>query len=486
MEEKGKRTQTTRPPIIAVLGHVDHGKTTLLDTIRKTNVAAKEHGGITQHIGAYQITTPDKKLITFVDTPGHEAFMKMRSRGAKVADIALLVVAADDGVMPQTKESIKIIEESKTPMIVVVNKIDLPTANVEKIKKDLGRNGVQVEGFGGNIPIALVSAKDGTGIPLLFSLIFKEYEKIEKPDNKDSKNSIIIVETKLDKGKGMVGTGIVKEGVLHAGQVLYDVKGQIAKVRALFDEYGSGIKEAPTGKPVEIVGFTRYPEVGELLFDSPQQPIAPQMSKQPESVNQVLPDFLSKVSDEKKLKVILKADTAGSLEAILLSLDKKIDVVSKDVGDITEADILLAKSTGAFVIGFCVKCRGEVEKLAQTEFVVFRNYSIIYELLTELQEVVNGMQEVLYKERELGVGEIIAEFPYEGLRVAGVKVKSGRIAKGDKVKILRDTTEVARARVKSVRKGKLDTTKVEAGTECGVLFDVKVDFVLGDAIIAFI
>jgi len=484
-DTKQKEHTSIRPPVVAVLGHVDHGKTTLLDFIRKTQVAAKEHGGITQHIGAYQILHK-KSLITFIDTPGHEAFMSMRSRGAKVADVAILVVAAEDSVMPQTKESIRIITEAGIPMIVAVNKIDLPTANVEKVKQDLARNGVQVEGFGGDIPIVQLSAKTGLGVDILLDAIVAFGEKQAISSDVKAPFSGVVVETRLDKGKGMVASVIVKTGMLSYGASLYDGDTHIGKVRAMFDEHGVGVKDAEPGKPVEVVGFSTLPHVGAEIQSVPvvKEVIAPVVSEEKKPTS--LPDFLSMEPEKRTLNIIIKADTAGSLEAIVESLGPEATIVSSGVGDVTEADVLLAKSTKSFVIGFNTKWRGDVERLAELEGVVLRGYTIIYELLEELHEVMSGMQEVLTQERELGKGEIIAEFPFDHLRIAGTKVKTGRIAKGDQAKIFRGETEIARAKIKSVRVGKDDVTKVEAGKECGLLFDKNVDFAEGDVIIAFI
>jgi translation initiation factor IF-2 len=474
----------SRPPIVVVLGHVDHGKTTLLDTIRKTNVAAREHGGITQHIGAYQIHN-----ITFIDTPGHEAFAKMRSRGAKVADIALLVVAADDSVMPQTKESIEQIKASGASIIVVINKIDLPTAMPDKVKSDLAKNGVQVEGFGGDIPVAMVSAKTGKGVPELLELITLVAQMKGLDFAPEAPLEAVVIETRLDKGKGMVATVIVKKGTLKFGTLLFEGAKQVARVRAMFDEYGKGVAAAGPARPVEVLGFTSLPSVGSMLRTDVylEQKSQEAVVQNAPFTAENLPDWLKPVAQQegRKLTVILKVDTAGSMEAIIAALPKQVDLVTAAIGDISEADILTAKSAKAIIVGFNVKCPPVVEKLATAEKVVFRVYTIIYELLDELIEVVSGLKEVLAIERELGVGTVIAEFPFEKSRIAGTRVVSGRLARGDTVKIMRAEAEVARARIKSMRKGKEDVTKVEKiGVECGILFDKKVDFALQDAIIA--
>ncbi len=492
---------TSRPPIVAVLGHVDHGKTTLLDFIRKSNVAAGEHGGITQKIGAYQISLgipkqvrddkAQERLITFIDTPGHEAFAKMRSRGATAADIAILVVAADDSVKPQTKESIDQIRAAGIPMIVALNKTDLPTADAQKTQQDLAKAGVQVEGFGGDVPIVPVSAKTGKGVPQLLDMILLVSDVQGITGDPSASLEAVVIETQIDKGKGMVASVVVKQGSLRSGMPLFEGKKQIAKVRACFDEHGKQVDIAGPGKPVEVLGFTHLPAVGAILGQTPQkevvQPVTISSSSTPGVEPPVeLPDFLKPISEQeqKKLSLIIKADTAGSLEAITSALGGRVTLVGSGIGDITEADVLLAKPSSAFIVGFNVKARPAVEKLAQTEKVVYRIYKIIYELFDELEEVILGMKEVLHEERELGKGEIIAEFPYEKTRIAGTKIVSGRLARGDSVKIMRAEGEMERAKIKTIRQGKEEVTRVDTGTQCGVLFDRKVDFVLGDAIIA--
>ena len=495
----------SRPPVVAVLGHVDHGKTSLLDFIRKTNVSAKEHGGITQTIGAYQVevesssfakTAKGKKkeagkkeefhLITFIDTPGHEAFAKMRSRGANVADIAILVVAADDGVMPQTKESIDQIKAAGIPFVVALNKVDLPVANPEKVKGELAKAGVQVEGFGGDIPCVSVSAKTGTGVKGLLDLIILVAQMKGLPSEPAAAVEAHVIETRLDKGKGMVATLVVKKGTLKTGKFLYEGTKHIAKIRAMFDDTGRSIAEALPSKPIEILGFTTLPAVGSILYEKPQETVTATSAVTPKP-GDTLPDFLKPIEEQEqqKLNIVLKVDAAGSLEAIVLSLDERIKVIGSGIGDINEADILLAKSGKAIVIGFNVECKPQVEKLAQTEMVIFRIYRLIYKLLEELAEVASGIKEVLATERELGSGVIIAQFPYEKTRIAGIKVANGRLARGDSVKLMRAETEIARAKIKSIRHGKEDISRADTGIECGILFDRIVDFSLQDAIIAF-
>lgn len=479
-----------RPPVVAVLGHVDHGKTTLLDYIRKTTVAAREHGGITQHIGAYQIDYKTKssehRNITFIDTPGHEAFKKIRSRGAQAADIAILVVAANDSVKPQTIESIKQIQTAHIPMIVAINKIDLPDVIIDKVKSDLAKAGVHVEVFGGDVPFVLVSAKTGKGISDLLELILLVSDMKGLSSEPTGSVSAVVIEAKVDKFRGTVATLLIKSGTLTVGAPLYEGQKPLGKVRAMVDEHGSKVDAAPPGKPVEVLGFSLLPSIGAMVSNVPA-PSAPSKS-QAEHKTASAEDFLAAMtaSEKKRLKLFLKADTSGSLEAVMEALPKKdIDVVRAGLGEVTEADVLEARATGAIIIGFNVKAFPAVEKLASHEKVIIRTYSIVYELLDEMEDVVENMEALLVRERELGIGKIIAEFPYDRDRIAGTKVTAGRLAKGDTVRVIRKEAEIGRARIKSLHQGKNEVTKVEVGGECGVLLDKKVDFTLQDDIIAF-
>lgn len=435
----------TRPPIIVVLGHVDHGKTTLLDAIRSADVASTEFGGITQGIGAYQ-----SNGITFIDTPGHEAFSTMRSRGAKVADIAVLVVAANDSVMPQTVESIKIIQEAKIPYIVAINKMDLPEANVDQVIKDLLRHNVLLENYGGDVPFLKISAKKKEGIKELLDLISLVAEVNEIKADPNGPLEFAVIESKMDKSRGPVATIIIRNGTLKIGQEI-EIDGQKSKVRALIDYQKKNISEAGPGTPVEILGLTKLPMIGAVT--------------KPVASNEVL-------------NLILKTDTFGSLEAISAKIPENVNVLQSSTGDISDADILLAKSTKAIILGFNVK--NSALKLTESEKVLARTYKIIYELLDELTDAANGMLEPLEVEEVLGKGEIVAEFPFDKLKIIGTKVTEGRIAKGDLVKI-----GDLKSRIKSVRVGKDEATKVEKGKECGILLDPQLDFKLGTVIICY-
>ncbi|MBI4999782.1 translation initiation factor IF-2 [Candidatus Gottesmanbacteria bacterium] len=467
-----------RPPIVVVLGHVDHGKTTLLDYIRKTNVAAREPGEITQHIGAYQVNVKTQnsnvKTITFIDTPGHEAFAKMRSRGARVADLAVLVVAANDGVMPQTQEAIRHIKQAKIPMIVAINKIDLPGINLEKIKKQLVKEGVALEGYGGEVVVVPISAKTGEGIKDLLEMIIlvSEMEKLE--GDPQGPLQAIVIESKLDPRRGPVASLLIKNGTFHQGDevVVEQTKG---KVRAMIDERGERLKEAGPGTPVEILGLETVPQVGAVLTKE---------GVKKEEEEMVVKPSIEKRVEEAGLKIILKTDVLGTLEAIAVSLEKKkIEIISSGTGDITEGDVFLAKTTGAIIIGFNIKISPSVAKLAETEKVKIKTYQIIYELLEEITEVVEALL-VPPKEEFLGKAEIIAEFAVKKGKIAGCKVVQGRLAVGDKIKILRGEEQIGQARIKFLKQQKEAIDKAELGEECGVLFEPLLDFAIGDIVIS--
>ncbi len=477
--------EQTRPPIVTILGHVDHGKTTLLDFIRKSSVASKEHGGITQHIGAYQVEH-DKKLITFIDTPGHAAFEKMRSRGAKVADVAILVVAADDGIMPQTDEAIKHIKAAKVPLIVAINKVDLPGINLkvqmDKIKKQLSDREIMPEEYGGDVPIVPLSAKTGEGVDKLLENILLVAELSEIKGNPDSPAAGVIIEANLDKFKGPIATLLIKNGTLKKGDSVL-IGGVKGKIRGMFDSSFKSVDLAGPSMPVEILGLEGVPQVGAVLGELAEV-------KQAEQV-QSLMDKLRQ-ADNKTLKVIIKADKQGSLEAIQGSLDKFnterkiIDYIHLGTGDIGEENIKLAASIGAIVIGFNVKIATNAQKLAENEHVLIRTYNIIYELLEDIEEVVNTLIEVGQLEEVLGKAEIIAEFPYgKNERIAGCRMSEGIIAKGQRIRVVREGEQVAEVKLKSLKKVKEEVNKVEKGNDCGMLFEPQIDFKIGDFVESF-
>ncbi len=475
----------TRPAIVTILGHVDHGKTTLLDFIRKSSVAAKEHGGITQHIGAYQVIH-DKQLITFIDTPGHAAFEKMRSRGANVADIAILVIAADDGIMPQTEEAIKHIKAAKVPLIVAVNKVDLPGINLkvqlDKIKKQLSDREIMPEEYGGDVPIVPLSAKSGEGVDKLLENILLVAEMNELKGDPALPAAGVVIEANLDKFKGAIATILVKNGTLKKGDPVL-IGGIKGKIRGMFDALGKSVDVASPSTPVEILGLEGVPSVGAILGELAE-------IKQAEEV-QSLVDRL-KQGDVKTLKVIVKADKQGSLEAIQSSLEKfnierkVVAYIHLGTGDIGEENIKLASSVGAIVIGFNVKIAPTAQKLAENEHVLIRTYNIIYELLEDVEDVVTTLLEVGQLEEVLGKAEIIAEFPFgKGERVAGCRLSEGSIARGHRIRILRDEEKIGETKLKSLRKVKEEVNKVEKGNDCGMVFDPAIDFAIGDTVESF-
>ncbi len=480
-------SEQVRPPIVTILGHVDHGKTSLLDYIRKASVAAKEHGGITQAIGAYQVEQ-DGKFITFIDTPGHAAFEKMRSRGAKVADIAVLVVAIDDGIMPQTVEAIKHIKAAGVPMIVAVNKVDLPGIDVrvqmEKLKKQLSDHEVLIEEYGGDVPIVQVSAKVGTGVPELLETILLVAEMNEFKGDPQTQTSGVVIESRLDKFKGATATFLVRNGTLKKSDTVV-VGGVKCKVRGLFDYNGKAIESAGPSMPVEVLGWEGVPAVGAAIGEEAQA------AKEKQAIQSLLEKLAAK--DEAVLNVVLRADKQGSLEAIETALDKfnedgqHLKILSSGTGEIIDSDVQMASSTGAIVVGFNVEFRPSAKRMAETAGVLVRSYTIIYELLDEIEEVVEGMLKVGALEEVFGVAQILQQFPYgKGERIAGCRVLSGSISKGPKIRVKRGEGEnqvvVGEGKIKSIKRNREEVAKVEQGQECGFMFDPVIDFETGDVV----
>ncbi|MBI4130747.1 GTP-binding protein [Candidatus Roizmanbacteria bacterium] len=465
-----KQSFSLKSPVVAVLGHVDHGKTTLLDTIRKSRIASGESGAITQHIGAYQVPVEGKK-ITFIDTPGHEAFMNLRTRGAKVADIALLVIDAVESVKPQTIESIKLIKQAGIPMIVAINKIDLPTAQPKKVTKDLLRYDVIVEEHGGNIATVPISAKTGKGVTDLLSTIILVAELKKLTTIPYAPFEGVVIESKKDKTRGNVATVLVQKGNLLRGDKIFTNQ-ESFKIRALFNDRGTTVTEATPGMPVEVLGFPSLPSVGSIIATGS---------------GVASPDAIIPVSGrnttrgESVLSILLKADTQGSLEAISAGLPAGVLVVSAELGDISEGDVAYAKIAGLVIIGFQVGFTLRVKKLAEDEGVRIRTYTVIYQLFEEIAEVIEILKRGPQK-KIIGEAKILQEFAATGGKVAGCQVVEGRIAKGDKVVIIRNGEEIGNARIKSVRQQKEEVTKVEKGKICGVQFAGDVDFRIGDMI----
>lgn len=455
----------TRPPIVTVLGHVDHGKTTLLDAIRKTSVAAREAGGITQRIGASEVVTKEGKRITFIDTPGHAAFSKMRSRGAKVADVAILVVDASDGVKPQTQESLSILKEAKIPFVVAITKIDLPSADIEGTRGQLEKAQVSFEGRGGDTPVVALSAKTGKGLNELLETISLLAEVHEIKSEPAATLEAPIIETSKDK-RGQLVSVVVRAGTLRVSDTV-SADGISCKVKGLFNYKGERIKEALPGEPAQILGFEKLPEVGSTI-----------------TTGGASAKEKAKLSHEKKIEkeevpIFLKAKNAGSLEAIIAGIPAGIGVIASGVGDVTESDVLDAKASGAFIFAFESQVSSSVQKLAESESVHIERFEIIYELFQKLEELVKkGKVEVL------GKAEIIAEFPYEGKKVAGCKVKEGRVSKVDRLIVMRGQKEIGAVRTISMKKQKQDIVEAKAGEEFGVIFEPQLDFKIGDMLVS--
>jgi translation initiation factor IF-2 len=463
-----KKTEhiSLKPPVVAVLGHVDHGKTTLLDYLRKSRIASSEAGGITQHIGAYQVDVEGKK-VTFIDTPGHEAFINLRSRGANTADIALLVIDANESVKPQTVESIKIIQKAGIPMIVAYNKMDLPNANPKKVAQDLLRYNVQTEEHGGKVVSVPISAKTGKGVSDLLQaiLLVAELKKISGQATALLEASVI--ESKKDKFRGITSTILVRNGTLKSGEKIW-VDDQEEKIRALFDDRGKVIHEATPGMPVEVLGFEHIPAVGARIS---QESHVGTDTKQKD-----------KEQEGSVLSIMLKADVQGSLEALINGLPKEISIMRQSIGDITEGDVTEAKASGLVIIGFNIGISGRVRKFAEDEGVRIRTYSVIYKLFEEIVDVVEILKKGPQKEI-IGQAKIMQEFSTSDGKVAGSQVTEGRIARGDKIQIVRNgKIIIENIKVQSVRQQKEEVTKAEKGKLCGIILSGNVDFTIGDMI----
>lgn len=478
MTSKNKKSTEIqhRSPIVAILGHVDHGKTTLLDYIRKTHVQEKEAGGITQSIGAYQAEFQGKK-ITFIDTPGHAAFSKMRSQGANVADIAILLVAADDGVKPQTIESISHIKSAKIPFLVVINKTDAPGASIDTVKAQLTEHEIFVEGYGGNTPVVAISAKKGENVNELLENILILSELEELPYQPDVALSAVIIEAQKHPKKGVLVSAIVQEGTLSSQDNLKTASAS-GKVRALYDENGKSKQTVKPGEPVQILGFKQLPKVGEIITksDSMEQSVS---AEKPQNIPAILEE------NENRFNVILRADTLGSLEAIKGNLAEEINLVLSGTGNITESDILLASTTNSIILGFNSQASGSIKKLAEIEGVVIKSYKIIYELLEYLEKKVLNILEPTINEDILGEAQVIKVFDFGEVLIAGSQVNSGKISVGDAVHLKRNDTIIKDSRVKSLKIGKEEVTTVKAGNECGILLFPQLDIKKKDIIMSY-
>lgn len=489
-----------RPPVITVMGHVDHGKTSLLDGIRKTKVASGEAGGITQHIGAYHVETP-KGVITFLDTPGHEAFTAMRARGAKATDLVILVVAADDGVMPQTVEAIHHARDAKVPIVVAVNKIDKPEANPDRVMQDLAKHGVMPESWGGNEMFVSVSAKSGEGIDKLLEAVHLQAEVLELKASLVDPGSGIVIEARLDKGRGPVATVLVQRGKLHKGDIILAGR-EFGRIRAMFDEFGKPVKEAGPSIPVEVQGLSGVPDAGEEVITIESERKAReialfrqgrykdvQLARQQAAKLSNVFDQMKEGAEAKTLSVIVKADVQGSVQALQEALEKlsteevKVKVVHGMVGGISESDVNLAVASGAIMIGFNVRGDAGARKLIETHGVDIHYYNVIYDAVSDVKNATSGLLEPQIKEQFLGLAEVREVFrsPKMGA-VAGCYVTEGAVRRNRPIRVLRDNVVVFEGELESLRRFKDDVTEVKSGTECGIAVKNYNDVKAGDQI----
>ncbi len=474
--EKNAKSQKSRPPVVTFIGHIDHGKTSLLDKIRQSRIADKEAGGITQHIGAYQIENIKKDLnksninsITFIDTPGHAAFTQMRARGVNVTDLVVLVVAADQGVQEQTKESYNLIKSAQVPFLVAINKIDLPGAKIDMVKSQLAEIGVLVEDYGGDIVVVPVSAQTGEGIDNLLEMILLIAEMEELTADLKAEFQGVVIESSLNRQSGPVATILVKQGKLEKGNQIY-AEEIPAKVKALRNWQGELVDKALPSDPVEVLGFKSVPPIGALVGESWQE------AEEEKSVLQ---------EEETKLKLILKADVQGSIEAVKVNLPPQVEIIQASVGSVTEGDVFLAKSTNAHLIGFNVKVMSSAQKLAKQSQVNIFQSNIIYEILEEVEKKLEEERDPLENKQILGQAEILAEFKMEDKRIAGGKVVEGEILQGEKVFLKRGEKIISQSVLASLRHGDEDIKKAQKDQEFGAVFSPSLDFNKGDVIISY-
>jgi translation initiation factor IF-2 len=490
-DEGGEDDLVIRPPVVTVMGHVDHGKTRLLDTIRQANVREGEAGGITQHIGAYQVAVEHdsvERLITFIDTPGHEAFTAMRARGAKATDIAILVVAADDGVMPQTVEAINHAQAADVPIVVAVNKIDKEGADPAKIRAQLTEYGLVAEDFGGDTMFVDISAKNGTNIQALEEAVLLTADAaLDLRANPDMEAQGVAIEAHLDRGRGPVATVLIHRGTLRVGDsiVAGDAYG---RVRRMVDEHGEDVEEATPSRPVQVIGFTSVPGAGDNLLVVDEDRIARQIADRRSARKRnalaararkriSLEDLESALKETSQLNLILKGDNSGTVEALEqallgIEIDDEVElrVIDRGVGGITETNVNLASASDAIIIGFNVRAEGKATELANREGVEIRYYSVIYQAIDEIENALKGMLKPIFEERELGRAEIRAIFRSSKVgNIAGCMVQSGIMRRNAKARLLRDNVVVAEnLTVSSLKREKDDATEVREGFECGL------------------
>jgi translation initiation factor IF-2 len=474
-----KSANKFRPPIVAVMGHIDHGKTTLLDKIRSAHVALKESGGITQHISTYQTDVKLKNgksgLITFIDTPGHAAFCAMRARGADVTDLVVLVISATDGIMAQTKECINQIKKANLPVIIALTKFDLDTRQPEMVKGQLVEMDLTPEEYGGQIAVIPVSAKNGTGIEELLDLILLNAEIMELKDESDAPLEAVVVESKLDTARGPVASVIVKKGILRLGDQVF-AETVSGKVKALLDSNRNNIKEAGPSTPVEILGFEKVPATGALVTSQPIENVAKILT--PDEAPILDPDA-------PHLNIVIKADVEGTLEALKNSLSDDVNLIYTGVGPVNDNDVIAAKTSHAQLFAFNVPVSKTIKNLADNEKVLIFESKIIYEIIEDIQSQVLKMLDPTIEDTILGEGTIIAEFKIEKVRIAGVKISKGEMTKGDSVHLMRDAKIIKNTAIEGIRQAKDIVEKIKVGHDCGMTFRPYVDFKIGDAIIAY-
>ena len=493
----------TRAPVVTIMGHVDHGKTSLLDYIRKAKVASGEAGGITQHIGAYHVETEDGKMITFLDTPGHAAFTSMRARGAKATDIVVLVVAADDGVMPQTIEAIQHAKAAGVPIVVAVNKIDKPEANPEHVEQELLQYDVIAEKFGGDVQFVYVSAKKGTGVDELLEAILLQSEVLELTAVKNAMATGVVIESYLDKGRGPVATILVQSGTLNKGDILLCGL-EYGRVRAMRDENGKEVDEAGPAIPVEVLGLSGVPAAGDEATVVRDEKKAREVAlyrqgkfrevKLARQQKAKLENMFSNMEegDVAELNVIVKADVQGSVEAIVQSLmelstdEVKVKVVGSGVGGITETDATLAAASNAIIVGFNVRADGSARRIIETENIDLRYYSIIYELLNEIKAAMSGMLQPEFKQEIIGLAEVRDVFRHPKFgAIAGCMVTEGVVKRNNPIRVLRDNVVIFEGELESLRRFKDDVSEVRNGMECGIGVKNYNDVKVGDQIEVF-
>ena len=490
---KAKGKLSVRPPVVTVMGHVDHGKTTLLDVIRKTNVTAREVGAITQHIGAYQ-SLVDGRNITFLDTPGHEAFTAMRARGAQATDIVVLVVAADDGVMPQTVEAIDHAKAAKVSIVVAINKIDKPDADPERVKQQLVDLGLVVEEWGGDTVCVPISAKQGQGISDLLENIFLVADILELKANPDSAAEGVVIEAELDKTKGPLATLLVQKGTLRLGDVVV-AGGTWGKVKAMFDDKGKQVHEIEPSSPVEVLGLNEVAKSGDLFIVLSNEHEARSIVEKQKHPGPRLTLSLSTLSSQisngqiKELNMVLKTDVEGSIEPIRTSVERlgtekaKARVIHAASGSITESDVLLASASKGIIIGFNTPISPGATQLANMEGVSIQQYDVIYKLIEDMDRTLQGMLEPTYAEVLSGRAEVRAVFPSSKLgKIAGVYIMEGNVWRDAQAKILRQNKVIYDSRVSTLKRFKEDVAEVSAGLECGLGIEGGVDFQIGDIV----